>query len=48
VKGTPLLDFEFAPTTTLPVVAPVGTVVTIDVSVQLLVAATVPLNVTQP
>src|SRR5581483_1739302 len=35
-------------TTTLPDVAPVGTVVAMDVSVQLATAAGVPLNVTVP
>src|SRR5881394_2532376 len=46
VKLTPLLDTPFAVTTTLPVVAPVGTDTTMLVSVQLEGAAEVPLNAT--
>ena len=47
VKPTPLLFTPLAFTTTLPVVAPVGTVATIDVALQLvIVVAVVPLNVT--
>src|SRR5439155_169330 len=46
VKVTPLLG-EFVVTTTLPVVAPVGTTATIDVALQLVIeVAAVPLNVT--
>jgi hypothetical protein len=49
VNDTPLLFTPLAFTTTLPVVAPVGTVTTIDVAVQLLiVAAAVPLKLTDP
>jgi hypothetical protein len=48
VKLTPLLAMPFTVTTTLPVVAPVGTVATIDVAVQLVGVAVVPLNVTVP
>ena len=50
VKPTPLLLTPFALTTTLPVVAPVGTAATIDVALQLpiVVLAVVPLNVTEP
>jgi hypothetical protein len=45
VKVTPLLFTPLAFTNTLPVVAPVGTVATIDVALQLAtVAAAVPLN----
>ena len=47
VKDTPLLDDPLTVTTTLPVVAPVGTRATIDVVVQLvMVVAVVPLNFT--
>jgi hypothetical protein len=49
VNLTPLLATPLAFTTTLPVVAPVGTAVTIDVAPQLvMVVATFPLNVTAP
>ena len=49
VNLTPLLATPLAFTTTLPVVAPVGTAVTIDVAPQLvMVVATFPLNVTVP
>jgi hypothetical protein len=48
VKTDPLLLTPLAFTTTLPVVAPVGTVVLIDVAVQLDTVAAVPLNVTVP
>ena len=45
----PLLSTPLAVTTTLPVVAPVGTVATIDVALQLpIVVAAVPLNFTVP
>jgi hypothetical protein len=47
VMATPLLATPPTVTTTLPVVAPAGTVATIDVSLQLpIVAAGVPLKVT--
>jgi hypothetical protein len=46
VKLTPLLFTPLAFTTTLPVVAPVGTVTTIDVALQLVAVADVPFNVT--
>jgi hypothetical protein len=49
VKLTPLLFTPLAFTTTLPSVAPVGTVATIEVALQLpIVVACVPLNVTEP
>jgi len=48
VNLTPLLATPLVFTTTLPVVAPVGTAVAIDVAVQLVIVATVPLNVTVP
>jgi len=49
VNDTPLLFTPPAVTTTLPVVAPVGTVATIDVAVQLvIVVAVVVLNFTVP
>jgi hypothetical protein len=48
VKLTPLLFTPLAYTTTLPVVAPVGTVATIDVALQLVTVAAVPLNFTVP
>jgi len=48
VNDTPLLLTPLAWTTTLPVVAAVGTVATIDVALQLAIAAVVPLNVTEP
>jgi hypothetical protein len=46
VKATPLLLTPEARTTTLPVEAPAGTVVAIDVADQLVGVAVVPLNVT--
>ena len=47
MKVTPLLDVPLTATTTLPVVAPVGTVATIEVALQLpIVVAVVPLNFT--
>jgi hypothetical protein len=47
VNATPLLSTPLAVTTTFPVVAPVGTVATIDVALQLPIAvAAVPLNFT--
>ena len=47
VKLTPLLSNPFTVTITLPVVAPAGTVATIEVALQLVIAvATVPLNFT--
>jgi hypothetical protein len=49
VNATPVLYTPLARTTTLPVVAPVGTVATIDVALQLVIAvAIVPLNLTVP
>ena len=45
-KLTPLLYTPLAYTRTLPVVAPVGTDATIDVAVQLVIGAWVPLKVT--
>jgi hypothetical protein len=49
VNVTPLLATPLAVTTTLPVVAPVGTATTIDVLLQLVIeVATIPLNVTVP
>jgi hypothetical protein len=45
VKGTPLLDTPFRVTTTLPVPAPAGTVATMLVPDQVVVAATVPSKV---
>jgi len=46
VKLTPLLDVPETLTTTLPVVAPDGTVATIVVEFQLVAVAVVPLNLT--
>ena len=47
VNDDPLLDTPLTVTTTLPVVAPVGTVATIEVALQLpIVVAVVPLNFT--
>jgi hypothetical protein len=46
VKLTPLLATPPTVTTTLPVVAPVGTGATIDVALQLVGVAAAPLNVT--
>jgi hypothetical protein len=49
VNDTPLLFTPLAFTTTLPVVAPVGTVITIEVALQLpIVVAAVPLKLTEP
>jgi hypothetical protein len=49
VNDTPLLFTPLAFTTTLPGVAPVGTVATIEVALQLpIVVACVPLNITEP
>jgi hypothetical protein len=46
VKFTPLLDLVPTVTTTLPVVAPVGTVATMLVALQLVALAVVPLKLT--
>jgi hypothetical protein len=46
VNATPLLFTPLANTTTLPVVAPVGTVTLIEVALQLVTVAVVPLNLT--
>jgi hypothetical protein len=46
VNAAPALGKSFTVTTTLPVVAPAGTITTIDVAVQLVGAAARPLNVT--
>jgi len=48
VNATPLLFTPLAKTTTLPVVAPVGTVTLIEVALQLVTVAVVPLNFTVP
>jgi hypothetical protein len=48
VKFTLLLGTPPTVTTTFPVLAPVGTVATINVAVQLVGVAAVPLNVTVP
>src|SRR5215471_15726391 len=48
VNVTPLLATPLVVTTTLPVVAPLGTEVEILVELQLVVAAVTPLNVTVP
>jgi hypothetical protein len=48
VKFTPLLGTPPAVTTTLPVVAPVGTDVAMLVAVHVVAVAVVPLNVTEP
>ena len=48
VKLTPLLFTPLVFTTTLPVVAPLGTVVTIEVALQLVIVAVVTLNLTVP
>jgi len=48
VKLDPLLSTPLACTTTLPVVAPVGTVVPMLVALQLVTAAVVPLNLIVP
>jgi hypothetical protein len=46
VKDDPLLETLLTVTTTLPLVAPVGTVAIIDVALQLVAVAEVPLNLT--
>lgn len=46
MKETPLLACPLTVTTTFPVVAPLGTGTTIDVALQLVGVAVVPLNVT--
>src|SRR5260370_26501560 len=46
VNDTPLLACPFTVTTTLPVVAPAGTGTMIEVALQLVGVAVVPLNVT--
>jgi hypothetical protein len=48
VKLDPLLFTPLANTTTFPVVAPLGTVVTRLVALQLVTVAVVPLNFTVP
>jgi hypothetical protein len=48
VNDEPPLETPFTVTTTLPVVALVGTTATIDVALQLVIVAVVPLNVTVP
>jgi hypothetical protein len=48
VNDTPLLFTPLAWTVTMPLVAPVGTTATIEVAVQLLMLAEVPLNETVP
>jgi hypothetical protein len=48
VNVTPLLAIPLTVTTTLPVVAPVGTEVTIEVPLQVWTVAAVPLNLTVP
>lgn len=48
MNADPLLFTPLTFTTTLPVVAPVGTVATIEVAVQPVVVAAVPLNVIAP
>ena len=48
VNGTPLLACPPAVTTTLPLVAPLGTVTAMELTFQLLTAAAVPLKVTVP
>ena len=48
VKEEPLLAVPLTVTTTLPVVAPLGTVAKIDVAPQLAIVAFNPLNVTLP
>ncbi len=48
VKLTPLLFTPLADTTTLPVVAPLGTVTAMLVALQLPTLAAVPLNETVP
>jgi hypothetical protein len=46
VNEVPVLATPLTVTTTLPVVAPVGTAATIDVALQLVIVAVVPLNFT--
>lgn len=46
VKLTPLLELPLTVTTTLPVVAPVGTVATMELELQVVTLAVVPLNFT--
>ena len=46
VKDNALLGLPFTVTTTLPVLAPFGTEVTIEVALQLVTVAVTPLNVT--
>jgi hypothetical protein len=46
VNATPLLAMLFTVTTTLPVVAPLGTETVMPVSFQLVAVAVVPLNLT--
>ena len=46
VKGRPLLSTPAAETTTFPVVAPAGTGTTIEVSLQVVTGAVVPLKAT--
>jgi hypothetical protein len=48
VKLIPLLATPLAVTTTLPVVAPLGTVTVMLLALQLVAVAVVPLNVTAP
>jgi hypothetical protein len=48
VKGTPLLGTLATVTTTLPVVAAAGTVTTMELALQLVTVAAVPLKVTEP
>lgn len=48
MKFTPLLGTPFTVTTTLPVVAPVGTGTTIEPALQVVGVAVVPLNATVP
>jgi hypothetical protein len=48
VKLTPLLSTPLACTITLPLLAALGTVVTIDVALQFVIVAVVPLNLTVP
>jgi len=46
VNAAPALGKSFTVTTTLPVVAPAGTVTTIDVALQFVGVAAMPLNAT--
>jgi hypothetical protein len=48
VKGTPALDTPPTVTTTLPLVAALGTVTTMEPALQLVTVAVVPLKVTVP